>query len=131
ANPSDAAGERRTVLASREVILAGGAFNSPQLLMLSGIGPPATLDRHGIPLRVALPGVGKNLQDRYEIGVVNRMKFPAWAAYDGATFCTGDPQFEEWKAGGNGVYATNGAVLAMFRRSKAAELPDLFCMALL
>ncbi len=129
--PSEAPGERRTVLASREVILAGGAFNTPQLLMLSGIGPRETLERHGIPVRVALPGVGRNLQDRYEIGVVNRMNFPAWAAYTGATFAAGDPQFAEWKAKGTGVYATNGAVLAMFRRSKTGGLPDLFCMGLL
>ena len=132
ANPNQGAGERRTLRASREVILAGGAFNSPQLLMLSGIGRPEVLKSHGIEVRMALPGVGKNLQDRYEISVVNRMKFPAWEAYKGVTFSRGDPQFTEWKSRGTGVYATNGAALAMFRRSKSAgELPDLFCMALL
>ena len=132
ADPSDALGELRTIRASREVILAGGAFNSPQLLMLSGIGPPETLARFGIPVRAALPGVGRNLQDRYEIGVVNRMSFSAWDAYRGAKFAASDPQYDEWKAAGTGVYATNGAVLSMFRRSKAAgELPDLFCMSLL
>ena len=132
ARPSDAAGERRTIHALREVILAGGAFNSPQLLMLSGIGPRETLERHGIEVRVALPGVGKNLQDRYEISVVNRMKFPAWDSYRGSKFGAGDPQFIEWKSRGTGVYATNGSVLALFRRSKGAgELPDLFCMSLL
>jgi choline dehydrogenase-like flavoprotein len=114
------------------VILAGGAFNSPQLLMLSGIGPPDELQRHGIEVRVALPGVGRNLQDRYEIGVVNRMSFRAWDAYKGASFNAEDPQFAEWKSGGTGVYSTNGSVLTLFRRSKAAgELPDLFCMSLL
>src|SRR5262249_54441511 len=66
--PSAATGERREIRASREVILAGGAFNTPQLLMLSGIGPPEVLARHGIDVRVDLPGVGRNLQDRYEIG---------------------------------------------------------------
>ena len=66
-----------SVRASREVILAGGAFNTPQLLMLSGIGPRAELERHGIAVRVDLPGVGRNLQDRYEVGVVNRMNFDA------------------------------------------------------
>jgi choline dehydrogenase-like flavoprotein len=76
--------------------------------------------------------VGRNLQDRYEIGVVNRMKFPAWGVYNNATFSAGDPQFAEWKSRGTGVYSTNGAVLTLFRRSKAAgELPDLFCMSLL
>ncbi|MGH9667240.1 MAG: GMC family oxidoreductase, partial [Bryobacteraceae bacterium] len=132
ARPSGAAGGHRTVHASREVILAGGAFNSPQLLMLSGIGPPEVLEKYGIQVRVALPGVGKNLQYRYEIGVVNRMKFKAWDAYRGATFGAGDPQFAEWQSRGSGVYSTNGSVLTLFRRSKAAgELPDLFCMSLL
>jgi choline dehydrogenase len=48
-----------------EVILAGGAFNSPQLLQLSGIGPRALLERHGIPLVHDLPGVGEDLQDHF------------------------------------------------------------------
>jgi choline dehydrogenase-like flavoprotein len=130
--PSGQPGQPERIYASREVIVAGGAFNSPQLLMLSGVGPPEDLQRHGIPLRVALPGVGRNLQDRYEIGVVNRMSFKAWAAYDGARFQAGDPQFAEWKAGRCGVYSTNGAVLTLFRRSPSAgALPDLFCMSLL
>jgi choline dehydrogenase-like flavoprotein len=132
AAPSAETGELATMSASREVILAGGAFNTPQLLMLSGIGPRETLERHGIPVRLNLPGVGKNLQDRYEIGVVNRMNFKAWDAYQGASFTTADPQFEQWQSGRCGVYATNGSVLALFRRSVTAEqLPDLFCMSLL
>ncbi len=49
--------------ASYDVILSGGAINSPQLLMLSGIGPAAELEKHGIPVVQNLPGVGKNLQD--------------------------------------------------------------------
>jgi choline dehydrogenase len=132
ATPSREGGEPATISASREVILAGGAFNTPQLLMLSGIGPRETLERHGIPVRAELPGVGRNLQDRYEIGVVNRMNFKAWHAYRGASFNTEDLQYKEWQNGGCGVYATNGSVLTLFRRSPTAgELPDLFCMSLL
>ncbi|MFN4142867.1 choline dehydrogenase [Aestuariivirga sp.] len=54
------------VRAEREVILSGGAINSPQLLMLSGIGPADELRRHGIGAKVDLPGVGQNLQDHID-----------------------------------------------------------------
>ena len=56
-------GENRTARARREVILSAGAINSPQLLMLSGIGPAEELARYDIPVRVPLAGVGQNLQD--------------------------------------------------------------------
>ncbi len=59
-------GVERVARARREVILAGGPINSPQLLMLSGIGPAAELARHGIELLRDLPGVGENLQDHLE-----------------------------------------------------------------
>ncbi|HTO47278.1 MAG TPA: GMC family oxidoreductase N-terminal domain-containing protein [Burkholderiales bacterium] len=56
-------GDRRIARAAREVIVAGGVINSPQLLMLSGIGDPEELRSHGIDVKVPLKGVGKNLQD--------------------------------------------------------------------
>ena len=56
-------GKRLTARARREVILSAGAINSPQLLMLSGIGPAEELAQHDIAVRVPLAGVGKNLQD--------------------------------------------------------------------
>src|SRR4029453_7772565 len=71
-----AQGKLQQVYARREVILAGGAFNTPQLLQLSGIGPAALPRQHGIPVLIDLPGVGANLQDRYEVGVIHRMKRP-------------------------------------------------------
>ena len=55
-----------TARARREVIVAAGAFNSPQLLLLSGIGPAEELARHGIAVVHDLPGVGKNLQDHLD-----------------------------------------------------------------
>ncbi len=82
--------------AAREVILCGGAFNTPQLLMLSGIGPRAVLEPLGIAVRVELPAVGKNLQDRYEVGVVNRMNFDRWKILEGVTFSRSDPAYREW-----------------------------------
>jgi choline dehydrogenase len=56
--------------ASSEVVLSAGAINSPQLLLLSGIGPADHLEEHGVDVRVDLPGVGKNLQDHLKVGVV-------------------------------------------------------------
>jgi choline dehydrogenase len=55
--------------ADREVILSGGAFNSPQLLMLSGIGPADELRSHGIDVRVDLPGVGRNLSEHARVPI--------------------------------------------------------------
>jgi choline dehydrogenase/4-pyridoxate dehydrogenase len=56
-------GERVVVYADREVIVSGGAINSPQVLMLSGIGDPQALQARGIDVKIPLPGVGRNLQD--------------------------------------------------------------------
>ena len=56
-------GKTRTIHANKEVIVAAGAFQSPQLLMLSGVGPADELAKHDIPLVHELPGVGQNLQD--------------------------------------------------------------------
>ena len=132
AQPNEHSVKMQRVYASGEVILSGGVFNTPQLLMLSGIGPRAELERHGIGVKVDLPGVGKNLQDRYEVGVVNRMNFDQWHIFQGAKFDTTDPQFSEWKSRRSGPYITNGGVLAMFKRSAAGRpLPDLFCVAFL
>ncbi len=129
-NPSASDGELNEVFAD-EVILAGGAFNSPQLLMLSGIGPADHLKEKGIEVRVDLPGVGGNLQDRYEVGVVNEMA-QQWEVLNGAKFSPGDPQFIEWDTKRQGVYTTNGAVLAVIKRSlEQRPLPDLFIFALL
>jgi len=130
-NASTAAGETRTVAARREVILAGGAFNSPQLLMLSGIGDPEVLARAGVRARVALPGVGRNLQDRYEVAVVNRVQQP-WDMLRGAAFTENDAQYREWSTHRAGVYATNGVLLCVIQRSQIGKpVPDLFCYGLL
>ncbi|CAL4063113.1 unnamed protein product [Meganyctiphanes norvegica] len=56
-------GRQKFAMVTREVILSAGAVNSPQLLMLSGIGPREHLEKHGLPLIQDLPGVGSNLQD--------------------------------------------------------------------
>jgi choline dehydrogenase len=60
-------GKLRRIVAAREVILSGGAINSPQLLMLSGVGPGEHLQQHGIQIVRDLPGVGQNLQDHFYV----------------------------------------------------------------
>jgi choline dehydrogenase-like flavoprotein len=60
-------GRRSQLIASKEVLLAGGAINSPQLLLLSGIGPQAELAKHHIECVYDLPGVGQNLQDHLDV----------------------------------------------------------------
>ena len=125
------------VRCTREVILAGGAFNTPQLLMLSGIGPKEHLEdpKINIRCRVPLKGVGGNLQDRYEVGIVSRMKKP-FAMLEKATFqppgpgIPPDPCFEEWLRGG-GLYTSNGAMAALILKSDSAKKdPDLFIFGL-
>jgi choline dehydrogenase len=130
------AGEKQQVFVKREVILSAGAFNTPQLLMLSGIGPKEELEKHGIPVRVHRPGVGKNLQDRYEVGVITEMD-TNFALIKDATFKapaegeTGDPCFVEWQTSKTGVYTTNGAVIGIIKRSrKERPLPDLYIFGL-
>jgi len=130
--PSTAPGVLSTAEATREVILCGGAFNTPQLLMLSGIGPRSILEPFGVQVRVELSGVGKNLQDRYEVGVVNRMSFDSWNILKGVTFSRRDPAYQEWATRREGLYTSNGAVLAAILKSLPKRpLPDLFCFALL
>jgi choline dehydrogenase len=111
------------VFAKREVILSAGAFNTPQLLKLSGVGPRAELESFGIPVRVDLPGVGSNLQDRYEVGVV----FDVERDFDLVSDCTflesaDDPCLAEWVRG-EGPYGSNGAVASILMRS-SPERPE-------
>jgi len=143
ADPRSNVGERRRVVRHQirkvaklkrggEVILSGGAFNTPQLLMLSGIGPKAELERHGIPMRVRLEGVGKNLQDRYEVGVITRMKKPL-EILKGCTFGQApDACLDDYaKKPEESFYGTNGLVLGIKKRSKEdGRNPDLFMFAL-
>jgi choline dehydrogenase len=122
----------RTARAQREVIVCGGAFNSPQLLMLSGIGPRRHLETLGIPVRVDLSGVGANLQDRYEVGVISQ--FPS--EFSLLRGCTLEPPrageaadrgLAEWQRARSGPYATNGVVIGIVRRSSEDRpRPDLY-----
>jgi len=128
------AGVPGSVDASSEVILAAGAFNTPQLLKLSGIGPSAELSSFGIPVVVDLPGVGTNLQDRYETTVIGQTSTD-FQVIKGCTFfrTPNDPCLKRWQNGLTptlkGVYASNGIALAIVKKSSAAaptDDPDIF-----
>lgn len=69
-------GVTRTVRANREVIVSAGALQSPQLLLLSGIGPADNIREHGISVRHELPGVGQNLQDHLQFRLIYKCKKP-------------------------------------------------------
>ena len=69
-------GTRTEIRAQREVLLAGGAINSPQLLLLSGIGPADELRAHDLPVHHDLPGVGRNLQDHLDVHVIHACTRP-------------------------------------------------------
>src|SRR5262249_26046908 len=135
---------RATATAKHEVILAAGAFNTPQLLKLSGIGPREELEALGIKVRVELDAVGSNLQDRYEVGVISELRGD-FSAEDDCTFGAGvgdacmadaskctdgdfraDKCLDDWRKGG-GVYTTNGTAVGIVKRSSPDKKnPDLF-----
>ncbi len=123
------------VLVRKEVILSAGTFSTPQLLKLSGVGPREELEQFGIPVRVDLPGVGENLQDRYEVGVVSEMNadFPLLKDLTFAAPQPGkppDPGFVEWQSG-KGLYTTNGVVIGIIKKSQEARPnPDLYIFGL-
>lgn len=113
------------IRAKYEVILAAGTFNTPQLLMLSGIGPREELERFGIDVIVDAPGVGSNMQDRYEVSVVSRLDRD-YAIFDGSTLdvpASGeapDALLREWLDSKGGPYSTNGSLAALVAKSAAA-----------
>lgn len=72
--PESQSAKKITIKAKKEVILCGGAINTPQILMLSGVGPKDHLKQHGIALVKDLPGVGSHLQDHSEVGHIFQMK---------------------------------------------------------
>jgi choline dehydrogenase len=110
---SSATGTFRRAYARKEVIVSGGTFSSPQLLQLSGIGPASLLLKHNIPVISNLPGVGRNLQDNYEIPVYGNAQVSLVETPDpNAPVCTygapGDPCVTLWQ-NGTGPYARGGS----------------------
>ncbi len=117
-----------SVFATKGVILAAGAFETPKLLKLSGIGPAAELQANGIETLVDLPAVGTNLHDRYEVPVISNYRNPfSLLEKAGFTPSAMDSVFNQWRTSGKGVYATNGVIVGMIVRSDPSlDQPDLY-----
>ncbi|MCC2639183.1 MAG: alkJ [Moraxellaceae bacterium] len=114
------------VRAGREVVLCGGAFNSPQLLMLSGIGPREELSRHGIELRHALEGVGQNLQDHIDVFMRVRARSRQSISMHPSYWLKGLRALLQYLSSRRGVLSSNGAEAGGFIRSRPEEpIPDL------
>jgi choline dehydrogenase len=114
------------VLAQREVILAAGAIGSPQLLLLSGIGPREEIQRHGIALVHELPGVGRNLQDHLDVILTTRNKSRLSISFHPRSLWRAIREFFRYLLFKRGDLTSNTAEAGAFTKSSPAEpIPDL------
>ncbi len=115
---------RETIHATKEVIISAGTYNTPQILMLSGVGPRDQLKQHNIPVRKHLRGVGRNLHDRYEVPVISESD----SVFEAPLSCaSGDPAVNQcivdWFTGravsgeAEGYYTTNGLLFSLVTKS--------------
>jgi hypothetical protein len=105
----------------RQVILCAGAFQTPQLLMLSGIGAPDDLAAAGVKTRLALPGVGRNLQDHLDCALAYRSKAPGLIGIGRGLGLKGLQGAREYRLRRSGMYSSNANEAGAFVRT----LPDL------
>ena len=121
-------GERRTLekaFANNEVVLSAGAYATPKLLMLSGIGPAEQLSKHAIEVRLNLPGVGQNMQDHYSVSLVA----PTNGAYGyfgedrGLNMLKNGLQYTLFGSGP--IASTSSEVMAFIRTKDASADPNL------
>ena len=126
--------QTKTLRARREVILSSGAFQSPQLLMLSGVGDAAELQKHGIAAVHHLPGVGKNLQDHpdFVFGFTSNAPYFAGLSFGGiGRIFKGIAQYRRER---RGPMTSNAAEAGGFLKTRPdLAVPDIqlhFCMAM-
>jgi 4-pyridoxate dehydrogenase len=118
-------GRQVAVRAKKELILSAGVINTPQLLMISGVGDPDHLAEHGIQTQVSLPAVGQNLQDHVSVILMYARKdpgpFQAMMRYDRIV-----PDLLKTYFGGNGFSGdVPGGITAFLRSSLATDVPDI------
>lgn len=124
---ADVGGETKTYKAGAEVILAGGAFNSPQLLQLSGIGEGAHLQEMGINVLHDVPGVGRNLQDHLDVVHTYRSTYGSDTFGISLPFIgRGAKELLKWFTRRDGIFTSPYAEAgAFFRSAPDVEIPDL------
>jgi choline dehydrogenase-like flavoprotein len=127
-------GRPETLEARAEVVLAAGAFNTPQLLMCSGIGPAAHLQSFGVPVIHDAPQVGQNLTDHIDFTINKRVASIEPTGYSLRGIARMVPQFVSFMRHGTGMLSSNVAEAGGFLKSRPTlERPDLqlhFCAAL-
>ncbi|KAK7182864.1 hypothetical protein DPSP01_011971 [Paraphaeosphaeria sporulosa] len=100
-----------TVMATKEVIVAGGVFMSPQLLQVSGVGPKKLLQKYNIPVVADRPGVGQNMQDQIFADVVYKVDLPT-----SSTLGITEVDVQAWKTNGTGPLSNPGGEFGGFEK---------------
>jgi len=117
--------DRRRIEARCEVILSAGAIQSPQLMMLSGIGPESELKQHDIEIKHCLPGVGQNLQDHLDILLVQRCREPASFAFTPRGMLRGVKGLWDYATRRQGMFTSTVAEAGGFIKTRPElEYPD-------
>ncbi|WP_109483007.1 GMC family oxidoreductase N-terminal domain-containing protein [Paraburkholderia sp. C35] len=127
-------GVKEVIEARAEVVLSAGTFNSPQLLMCSGIGPADHLRAFGIPVQHDAPEVGRNLTDHVDFTLNKRVRSAQTIGFSLRGFAQMVPGFVSYLRNGRGMLTSNVAEAGGFLKSRATlDRPDLqlhFCTAL-
>lgn len=119
-------GTETLLSAKREVILSAGAVQSPQLLLLSGIGPATELAAHGIQQQHELPGVGENLQDHLDVAITTEEKTRHAASFHWTGLLSNTAELFKYLFKRSGVFTSNVAEAGAFLKTSPDEpRPDL------
>jgi choline dehydrogenase-like flavoprotein len=114
------------VRAKKEVVLAAGAFGSPQVLLLSGVGPEEELKRHGIKVNHILPGVGKNLHDHIDYVMAYQSRHPSTIGFNVGGLWDIYKEYRAYKTSNSGMMTTNFAEAGGFLKTESQmERPDI------
>jgi choline dehydrogenase-like flavoprotein len=117
---------QHTIGARRAVVASAGAFQSPQLLLLSGIGPGAELNRHGIAVAHELPGVGRNLQDHLDFTLIYAARSPHLFGFTLGALAKVPREIVRWRRERAGLFTSNFAESGGFLKTEPGlSRPDV------